>query len=125
MLFGGTLDELPDEYRAASPLTYVDAVRSPVLITAGANDPRCPPRATDTYVERLRARDHDVEVVETNRRGHATRIASDAARRGVDIVVGGSVGHMSAFMAQARRLFPDDPDAAFQRSVPADASTAA
>lgn len=31
---------------------------------------------------------HDVEVVETNRRGHATRFAHDAARRGVDVVVG-------------------------------------
>ena len=30
----------------------------------------------------------DVEVVETNRRGHATRFAQDAARRGIDIVIG-------------------------------------
>ena len=29
-----------------------------------------------------------VEIVETNRRGHATRFAQDAARRGVDVVVG-------------------------------------
>ena len=29
-----------------------------------------------------------VEVVETNRRGHATRYAQDAARRGIDIVIG-------------------------------------
>ena len=29
-----------------------------------------------------------VEVVETNRRGHATRFAQDAARRGVDVVIG-------------------------------------
>jgi dipeptidyl aminopeptidase/acylaminoacyl peptidase len=71
VLFGGTLDEMPDEYRAASPLTYVDAVRSPVLITAGANDPRCPPRATDTYVERLRARDHDVVYIRKDT-GHAS-----------------------------------------------------
>ncbi|MCU1503230.1 MAG: putative lipid kinase [Ilumatobacteraceae bacterium] len=31
---------------------------------------------------------HDVEIVETNRRGHATRFAQDAARRGVDVVIG-------------------------------------
>jgi hypothetical protein len=43
VLFGGTLEEMPDEYRAASPLTYVDDVRSPVLITAGANDPAARP----------------------------------------------------------------------------------
>lgn len=31
---------------------------------------------------------NDVEVRETNRRGHATRFAQDAARRGVDVVIG-------------------------------------
>jgi diacylglycerol kinase family enzyme len=39
-------------------------------------------------VHRRLARGHDVEVVETNRRGHATRYAHDAARRGVDVVIG-------------------------------------
>ncbi len=39
-------------------------------------------------VHRRLARRHDVEVVETNRRGHATRFAHDAARRGIDVVVG-------------------------------------
>ncbi|WP_420453853.1 diacylglycerol/lipid kinase family protein [Ilumatobacter sp.] len=33
-------------------------------------------------------RRHDVEIVETNRRGHATRFAHDAARRGLDVVIG-------------------------------------
>ncbi len=39
-------------------------------------------------VHRRLSRGHDVELVETNRRGHATRFAHDAARRGVDVVVG-------------------------------------
>lgn len=39
-------------------------------------------------VHRRLARTHHVEVVETNRRGHATRFAHDAARRGVDVVIG-------------------------------------
>lgn len=39
-------------------------------------------------VHRRLARGHDVEIVETNRRGHATRFAHDAARRGIDVVVG-------------------------------------
>lgn len=38
-------------------------------------------------VHRVLARDHEVQLVETNRRGHATRFAQDAARRGVDLVV--------------------------------------
>ena len=33
------------------------------------------------------SRHHNVQVVETNRRGHATRFAQDAARRGLDAVV--------------------------------------
>jgi len=39
-------------------------------------------------VHRRLARGHEVELVETNRRGHATRFAHDAARRGVDVVIG-------------------------------------
>ena len=39
-------------------------------------------------VHRRLARGHDVEMVETNRRGHATRYAHDAARRGIDVVIG-------------------------------------
>ena len=33
------------------------------------------------------AKNHDVQVVETNERGHATRFAQDAAARGLDCVV--------------------------------------
>ena len=43
-------------------------------------------RNTVTVHERL-SQHHDVQVVETNRRGHATRLAEDAARRGIDVVV--------------------------------------
>jgi diacylglycerol kinase family enzyme len=39
-------------------------------------------------VHRALAYGNDVEVVETNRRGHAIRFAQDAARRGFDIVIG-------------------------------------
>ena len=38
-------------------------------------------------VHRRLSEHHDVQVVETNRRGHATRFAEDAARRGIDVVV--------------------------------------
>jgi diacylglycerol kinase family enzyme len=39
-------------------------------------------------IQRRLARGNDVEIVETNRRGHATRFAADASRRGIDVVVG-------------------------------------
>lgn len=38
-------------------------------------------------VGKILSADHDVAVVETNRRGHATALASDAARDGCDVVV--------------------------------------
>lgn len=43
-------------------------------------------RNTVVVHQRL-SRHHDVQVVETNRRGHATRFAQDAAMRGLDAVV--------------------------------------
>ena len=45
------------------------------------------PRNTVLVHEHL-AKRHDVQVVETNERGHATRFAQDAASRGLDAVVG-------------------------------------
>lgn len=38
-------------------------------------------------VHRALSRCHDVQIVETNRRGHATRFAQDAAHREVDLVI--------------------------------------
>ena len=39
-------------------------------------------------VHQVLSRGNDVEMVETNRRGHATRFSQDAARRGIDVVIG-------------------------------------
>lgn len=77
-LMGGTIEEIPEVYRAASPMTYVDAVRAPVFVSAGENDPRCPVRQVDTYVERLRARGHPVEY---------TRLATGHALPDLDMKV--------------------------------------
>ena len=56
-LLGGTPEEVPERFAASSPLTYVDAVKAPVYISAGVNDPRCPIRQIDNYVDRLAARE--------------------------------------------------------------------
>lgn len=53
-LFGGSPAEVPERYRESSPLTYVGAVRAPVLVTAGENDPRCPIGQIHSYVGALR-----------------------------------------------------------------------
>lgn len=55
-LFGGSPAEVPDAYRVSSPITYASAVRSPTLVLAGENDPRCPIRQIDNYVGALRGR---------------------------------------------------------------------
>jgi dipeptidyl aminopeptidase/acylaminoacyl peptidase len=68
-LFGVAIADEPDLYRASSPITYVERVTAPVLVTAGENDPRCPVRQIDLYVEALRARGHDVEY-ERSQSGH-------------------------------------------------------
>jgi dipeptidyl aminopeptidase/acylaminoacyl peptidase len=54
-LFGGSPAEVPERFDASSPLTHVERVRAPVFISAGMNDPRCPIRQIDNYVERLTA----------------------------------------------------------------------
>ena len=55
-LFGGSPDDVPTAYQEPSPLTYVDQVSAPVVILAGENDPRCPIRQIDTYLDALAER---------------------------------------------------------------------
>ncbi len=52
-LLGGSPADVPERYTRASPLTYVQAVRAPLLIMAGLNDPRCPIRQVENYLSRL------------------------------------------------------------------------
>ncbi len=52
-LLGGSPDEQPERYAASSPITYVDQVKSPLLILAGDNDARCPLRQIEKYVAKL------------------------------------------------------------------------
>lgn len=61
-LLGGSPEEQPERYAASSPITYVDQVKSPVLILAGENDTRCPPRQIQKYVAQLERHGHEHEV---------------------------------------------------------------
>jgi dipeptidyl aminopeptidase/acylaminoacyl peptidase len=60
--YGGTPDQVPERYARSDPMTYVDAVRAPVLVIAGEADPRCPIEGVTPWVDALRARNHPVEV---------------------------------------------------------------
>jgi diacylglycerol kinase family enzyme len=76
-------DDLPDETRVTG--CSVRALRILLVVNSFASSVTA---RNTVVVQRRLGRHHDVETVETNRRGHATRFAADAARRGVDVVVG-------------------------------------
>jgi dipeptidyl aminopeptidase/acylaminoacyl peptidase len=79
-LFGGSPEEVPDKYRDSSPLTYVDAVRAPVLILAGENDPRCPIRQIENYVRVLEERGIAHEVYRYDA-GHGSLVDDEVVRQ--------------------------------------------
>lgn len=61
-LFSGTPEQQPELYRAASPITYAEQVRAPVLIIQGRNDTRAPARPIQEYEARMRASGKDIQV---------------------------------------------------------------
>jgi dipeptidyl aminopeptidase/acylaminoacyl peptidase len=61
-LFGGTPGELPELYRRANPITYVEEVEAPVLFVIGEHDSRCPLGQALAYVDRLAALNKPHEV---------------------------------------------------------------
>ncbi len=97
-LFLGSPEENPDLYVERSPLTYVDAVRTPVLILAGDHDTRCPIRQVLNYVERLEARGHPHEVYRFEA-GHGSLVIEERIRQ------------MAVHLAFAAAYVPADPTA--------------
>jgi len=79
-LFGGSPTDVPDRYRDSSPITYVDEVRAPVLILAGENDPRCPIRQIDNYLDRLAERGVPYRSYRYDA-GHGSLVVSETLRQ--------------------------------------------
>jgi dipeptidyl aminopeptidase/acylaminoacyl peptidase len=79
-LFGGSPDEVPERYRRSSPITYVDRVAAPVLILAGANDPRCPIRQIDNYIGRMAELGKAHEVYRYDA-GHGSLVVDERIRQ--------------------------------------------
>ncbi|MCX4710565.1 S9 family peptidase [Streptomyces griseus] len=79
-LLGGTPEEVPERFEASSPLTYVDAVRAPLYISAGVNDPRCPIRQVENYVDRLAARGAVHEVYRYDA-GHGSLVVEERIKQ--------------------------------------------
>jgi len=79
-LFGGSPQQVPEIYERSSPLTHVDAVRAPVLVLAGANDPRCPIRQIDNWLSAAAERGKDVEVYRFDA-GHGSLVVDERVRQ--------------------------------------------
>ncbi|MGH3980186.1 MAG: prolyl oligopeptidase family serine peptidase [Pseudonocardiaceae bacterium] len=84
-LFGGSPEELPELYRECSPITYVDAVQAPLLVLAGENDPRCPIRQVDNYLERLAAQGADYCTYRYDA-GHGSLVVAETMRQFATVV---------------------------------------
>ncbi len=79
-LFGGSPEQVPQRYVDSSPLTYVDAVRAPVLVLAGANDPRCPIRQIENWLAAADRAGKDVEVYRFDA-GHGSLVVDERVRQ--------------------------------------------
>lgn len=75
-LFGGSPEDVPERYRESSPVTYADAVRARVLITAALNDPRSPARQIQEYARAL-ARAGAAHEVHWHRSGHSSTLTDE------------------------------------------------
>ncbi|WP_256356049.1 prolyl oligopeptidase family serine peptidase [Streptomyces sp. PKU-EA00015] len=98
-LLGGTPEEVPERFEASSPLTYVDAVRAPVYISAGVNDPRCPIRQVENYVDRLAARGAVHEVYRYDA-GHGSLVVEERIKQ-VRLEIAFADRHLNGGEAQA------------------------
>ncbi len=79
-LFGGSPDEVPEKYQDSNPMTYVTSVRVPVLVLAGANDPRCPIRQVQNYLDALTEHDLPHEVYRFDA-GHGSLVDDERVRQ--------------------------------------------
>ncbi|MGX7823487.1 prolyl oligopeptidase family serine peptidase [Actinokineospora sp. 24-640] len=79
-LFGGSPEDMRERYVECSPITYVDQVRAPVLVLAGENDPRCPIRQIDNYLERLAARGVPYETYRYDA-GHGSLVVAETIKQ--------------------------------------------
>ncbi|NEK59144.1 S9 family peptidase [Geodermatophilus sabuli] len=91
-LFGGSPEEVRDVYVRSSPITYVDAVAAPVLVVAGANDPRCPIRQIDNYLARLEdlGKPHEVYRFDA---GHGSLVIEETIRQ-VEVALSFALRHV-------------------------------
>lgn len=68
--FGGTYREVPDRYRAASPILLASKDSAPFLLLSGADDPLVLPKNDDLMADALRKHGVTVETIRVKNAGH-------------------------------------------------------
>jgi dipeptidyl aminopeptidase/acylaminoacyl peptidase len=92
-LFGGSPEQVRDVYVRSSPITYVDAVAAPVLVVAGANDPRCPIRQIENYLAELDRLGTPHEVYRFDA-GHGSLVVEETIRQ-VEVALSFALRHVT------------------------------
>ncbi|KAJ7740459.1 Alpha/Beta hydrolase protein [Mycena maculata] len=77
LLLGGSPDELPDVYRARSPLFHADRIKTPVLLAHGKQDLVIPVEQTDVIVDEIKKHGGQVEYLRFEDEGHGFRRAAN------------------------------------------------
>jgi dipeptidyl aminopeptidase/acylaminoacyl peptidase len=68
--FMGDPDEDADMLRDRSPMTYIENVKTPLLVIQGAKDPRVVKPESDQLVDKLQSLGREVEYVVFEDEGH-------------------------------------------------------
>ena len=79
-IMGGAPSEVPERYAERSPSTYLDAVRTPLLIIAGEHDSACPIRQVRWYSAELEKRGRTVQLHVYDAGHHANSVAERLAQ---------------------------------------------
>jgi dipeptidyl aminopeptidase/acylaminoacyl peptidase len=69
-LIGGSPEQLPSKYREASPVYYVTANASPVLMIQGDQDDEVPPNQATLFAEEMTKKGISATVIVLKRSGH-------------------------------------------------------
>lgn len=79
-MFGGCPQQVPEKYTDSSPLTWIDGVVAPVCILVGVNDPRCPSRQVDNYLNALRDKSKRYALYRFDA-GHGSMVVDERIRQ--------------------------------------------
>jgi len=85
----GDPEKHQERYRERSPIFFVDQIKAPLLLLAGAHDPRCPPEESQQVVDAIKKRGGTVELKIYENEGHGfARVENqiDAYKRAADFI---------------------------------------